>query len=68
MSDNKNDKRAKEIAKKAQDRRTDKQYELLLQWRNGKMTGLECIRKVVELETLVFVEPEDFKPKPKGKQ
>lgn len=68
MSDTKNGKLAKEIAKKAQERRTDKQYEILLKWRNGKITGLECIRGVVELETLVFVEPEDFKPKPKGKK
>lgn len=68
MSDTKNEKLAKEIAKKAQERRTDKQYEILLQWRNGKITGLEAIRGVVELETLVFVDKEDFRPKPKGRK
>lgn len=68
MSDTKNGKLAKEIAKKAQERRTDKQYEILLRWRDGQITGLECIRNVVELETMVFVEPEDFRPNNKGKK
>lgn len=68
MSNTKNDKRAQEIARKAQVRRRDKQYEWMLRWRKGEITGLECLEKISELENIVFVETEDFRPQPKGKK
>lgn len=31
------------------------QYKTLLSWSTGKITGVECIEKILELEKLIFI-------------
>jgi hypothetical protein len=62
-----NDKRkdaAKEIAKRVQERRREKQYDIMCSWRDGLVTGIIALDKIVELESIIEVFPEDFKQGP----
>lgn len=64
MSDPKDRKLALEVAQKAYNRRRSKQFEFMKLWRNGSLTGIEALDRIVELEKIIFVEKEDFQ---KGK-
>jgi hypothetical protein len=60
-----NDKRreaAKIIAIAVKQRRLDKQYQCMIDWRDGRFTGLEAIDEIVNLEHLVEVTQSDFRP------
>jgi hypothetical protein len=57
---------AKEIADKVLRRRREGQYSALLEWRDKKITGIECIEEIERLQGIITLDPEDFKaPKPK---
>lgn len=59
-----NDKRkdaAKEIAKKVHERRREKQYDIMCDWRDGLIVGLAALDKIAELETIIEVTADDFK-------
>lgn len=57
-------KHAQEIAKKVKERRREKQYQIMLDWRDGKVTGVLALDKIAELETIIELLPQDFKPAP----
>ena len=62
MSDDKRREAAKKIAQEVQERRRQKQYKVMCDWRDGIGTGLAAIEKIVELERIIDVRPEDFNP------
>ncbi|MDD3412609.1 MAG: hypothetical protein PHY47_01280 [Lachnospiraceae bacterium] len=64
MSDNKRREAAKKIAGEVQKRRREQQYQLMCNWRDGinRVTGIATIEKIVELEHLIDLRPEDFSP------
>lgn len=53
---------AKKIAKEVLKRRRDAQYAAMLEWKNGKITGIQCIEKIEDLSRMIFVEKTDFQP------
>ena len=34
--------------------RINKQYQILKDWRDGKITGLECIEQVLNLQKIIY--------------
>jgi hypothetical protein len=64
MSGTDNRKHAQEIAKKVKERRREKQYQIMLDWRDGKVTGVIALDRISELETVIELLPQDFKPAP----
>lgn len=44
-----------EIFKNSQISKRNKQYDILKDWYDGKITGRECIEKIVELEKVFFL-------------
>ena len=53
---------AKKIANEVLKRRRDAQYAAMLEWKNGKITGIQCIEKIEDLSKMIFVEKTDFQP------
>ena len=64
MSDDKRREAAKKIAEQVQKRRREKQYLLMCDWRDGvnKVTGIATLEKIIELEHVIDLRPEDFNP------
>ena len=58
---------AKQIANEVMKRRRDAQYAAMLNWKSGKMTGLQCIEEIERLATLILLKPEDFRPPKENK-
>lgn len=48
--------RNQSIKERSLDKRRDLQFHILVDWNNGKLTGDECIERIVELEKLVFLD------------
>lgn len=49
---------AKVVVDKALEHRRDMQFDILELWGDGRITGTECIERILELEKIV---PVDFK-------
>lgn len=45
--------RVKEIKERSTDRRRELQYKVLKDWDMGKLTGLDCIQRIIDLEKIV---------------
>jgi hypothetical protein len=44
-----------QISKNSEMTKRNKQYDILKEWYDGKITGRECIQKIVELEKVFFL-------------
>lgn len=53
---------AKEIATAVLERRRDKQYQIMIDWRDGKLVGIKAIEEIVNLEHIIDLVKDDFKP------
>ena len=48
------------------DKRRELQYAAILEWDKGKLSGTECIERIVDLEKLVFLDPKIIHGEPNG--
>jgi len=55
--------KAEKILDKAVTKRREQQYQFMLNWKNGEMTGLECIEKIEALSNIIEITQEDFREK-----
>ena len=46
------------VSNRALDIRRKMQYEALLQWDRGYYSARECIEKIIELEKLIYIDPQ----------
>ena len=50
---------SKQILKNSEIIKRNKQYKILQEWHNNKITAKQCIERIVELEKLVFLEEDE---------
>lgn len=59
-------KKAKLIRDKAYSEKREEQYQMLLDWKYGKTTGLECIQEIITRDNIIKISKEDMNMKLPG--
>ena len=56
-------KKAKILRDKAFTEKREEQYQMLLDWKYGKTTGLECIQQIIDRDNIIKLSKEDMNTK-----
>ena len=56
-------KKVKQMQKLSLEARRERQYSILKDWDQSKMTGRQCIERIVDLEKIIYIDSHELRKK-----